>query len=138
MPLPDLGKGSKTGMGSWCWAINQKSKYKNEAMAFLQFLLKKDEVLAMSKANGAVPATYSAIAESDLYGPKGMLNLFVRQLQESAVPRPVTPAYPVITSAFQEGFLDIKYGADVKTTLDKAVEIIDEDIRDNEGYRFVE
>ena len=138
MPLPNLGKGSKTGMGSWCWAITQKSKYKKEAMAFLKFLLKKDEVLAMSKANGAVPATYSAIAESDLYGPKGMLNLFVRQLQESAVPRPVTPAYPVITSAFQEAFLDIKNGANVKTILDKAVEIIDEDIRDNEGYRFVE
>ena len=92
----------------------------------------------MSKANGAVPATLSAIAESDLYGPQGILNLFVRQLRESAVPRPITPAYPVITSAFQEAFLDIKNGADVKTTLDKAVEIIDEDIRDNEGYRFID
>ena len=138
MPLPNMGNGSKTGMGSWCWAINQKSKYKKEAMAFLQFLLKKDEVLAMSRANGAVPATLSAIAESDLYGPQGILNLFVRQLRESAVPRPVSPAYPVITSAFQEAFLDIKNGADVKIALDKAVEIIDEDIRDNEGYRFLD
>jgi len=138
IPLPDLGEGSKTGMGSWCWAITKKSKHKKEAMAFLQFLLQKDEVLAMSKANGAVPATYSAIAESDLYGAGGMLNLFVRQLQKSAVPRPITPGYPVITSAFQEAFLDIKNGAEVKATLDKAVRIIDEDISDNEGYRFID
>jgi len=137
LPLPDMGQGSKTGMGSWCWAIPKKSNHKKEAMAFLKFLLTKNEVLAMSGANGAVPATYSAIAGSDLYGPGGKLNLFVRQLQESAVPRPVTPAYPVITSAFQEAFLDIKNGAGVKATLDKAVGIIDQDIRDNEGYRSV-
>jgi multiple sugar transport system substrate-binding protein len=133
-----MGNGSKTGMGSWCWAIPHKSQYKKEAMAFLEFLLKKEEILVMSKANGAVPATYSAIAESNLYGPEGMLNLFVQQLQVSAVPRPVTPAYPVITSAFQESFLDIKNGADVEATLDRAVKIIDEDIRDNEGYRFAD
>jgi len=53
-----------------------------------------------------------------------------------AVPRPRTPAYPVITSAFQRAFLDIRHGADVGEALDKAVARIDQDIEDNRGYPF--
>ena len=40
----------------------------------------------------------------------------------------------MITSAFQQAFRDIRNGADVQTTLDAAVAIIDQDIRDNQGY----
>ena len=135
LPLPDFGTGSKTGMGSWNWSITSKCKEPGAAMEFLGFLLKTNEVLAMTNANGAVPATGSAIAASDLYGENGPLHLFVSQLRTSAVPRPQTPAYPVITSAFQQAFLDIRNNVDVKTALDKAVAVIEEDLRDNEGYR---
>jgi multiple sugar transport system substrate-binding protein len=50
------------------------------------------------------------------------------------VPRPRTPAYPVITSAFQQAFDDIRDGGDAQAALDRAAAIIDEDIRDNKGY----
>ncbi|MCB2181044.1 MAG: sugar ABC transporter substrate-binding protein [Desulfobulbaceae bacterium] len=136
LPLPDFGRGSKTGMGSWCWAVTSKTQHPREAMQFLLFLLRPAELLAMSEANGAVPATMQAISRSSLYGPGGPLHLFVLQLQQNAVPRPQTPGYPVITSAFQQAFQDIRNGADVKTSLDRAVEVIDQDIQDNEGYGF--
>ena len=135
LPLPDFGHGSRTGMGSWCWAIPRNCQHPDKAAEFLQFLLSTPEVLAMCAANGAVPATRSAVAASPLYRPEGPLHLFVQQLEKSAVPRPRTPAYPVLTSAFQQLFQDIRHGGPVREALDRAVAIIDQDIVDNQGYR---
>jgi len=135
LPLPDFGKGSRSAQGSWNWGITKKCSDSRAAFKFLEFLLQPEEVLAMANANGAVPATYTAIKASPLYGENGPLKLFVRQLESVTVPRPQTPAYPVITSVFQDAFDDIRNGAVVKTTLDQAVTVIDQDIQDNKGYQ---
>lgn len=134
LPLPDFGEGSKTGQGSWNWGITRGCREPEAAMRFLTFLLETDNVLAMTRANGAVPATASAIERSKLYGPGGPLNLFVTQLRTVAVPRPATPAYPVITAVFQEAFQNIRDGVDVRLALDKAAREIDQDLEDNRYY----
>lgn len=135
LPLPNFGKESKTGQGSWCWGITNKCRHPAAAARFLEFLLQTDEVLAMANANGAVPATHTAVAKSELYKEDGPLHLLVTQLTTGySVPRPRTPAYPVITSAFQDTFADIRNGADVQEALDRAVATIDQDIADNRGY----
>ena len=82
----------------------------------------------------AVPARLSAIEQSELYAADGPLNLLVQQLQQYAIPRPVTPAYPTITSEFSKVVDDISSGADVQESLDKAAAAIDQDIADNQGY----
>ena len=139
LPLPNFGQGSKTGQGSWNWGITTKCQQPDVAIAFLEFILQTDEVLAMSSANGAVPATRSAIAQSPLYVEGGPLRLFAAQLLTGqTVPRPQTPAYPVITSVFQQAFNDIRHGTDVKTALDKATADINEDIQDNQGYPILD
>jgi len=138
LPLPDFGLGSKTGQGSWHWGISQHSQQPRAAAAFIAFLLNTDEVLQMSNANGAVPATRTAVARSVNYQEGGELHLFAEQLiQGVSVPRPRTPAYPVITTEFQKAFQQIRNGADVKQALDEAARRIDQDIRDNQGYRAV-
>jgi len=134
LPLPDFGTGSKTGQGSWNWGITRKCRDPEAAMRFLAFLLETDNVLAMTRANGAVPATRSAIERSELYAPGGPLSLFVTQLRTVAVPRPATPAYPVITAVFQEAFQNIRDGVDVELALDKAAREIDQDLEDNLYY----
>lgn len=135
LPLPDLGRGSRTGQGSWVWGLTRRADDRRAAIDFLEFLLKPEQVLAMASANGAVPATRAAIARSTLYGEDGPLRLFTRQLQNGfSVPRPQTPAYPVITSAFQQALVDIRNGGDVQAALDLAVAVIDQDIEDNRGY----
>jgi multiple sugar transport system substrate-binding protein len=135
LPLPDLGQGSRTGQGSWVWGITEGSDRPQAGARWLEFLLQPAEVLAIATANGSVPATQTAVDRSALYGRDGPLRLFTRQLRGGlSVPRPQTPAYPVITSAFQQAFRDIRNGADVQATLDAAVAIIDQDIRDNQGY----
>ncbi|MFP4615783.1 MAG: ABC transporter substrate-binding protein [Thiohalorhabdus sp.] len=139
LPLPDFGRGMRTAQGSWNWGITRDCPDPEAAGQFLAFLLETDEVLAMTRANGAVPGTRSALERSRLYGPDGPLRLLAEQLQEGyAVPRPKTPAYPVISTIFQNAFDDIRHGMDVRTVLDRAAAEIDADLRANEGYRFPE
>jgi len=138
LPLPDFGRGTRTGQGSWAWGITRSCPDPEAAGAFLSFLLEDRHVLAMTQANGAVPATTTAAVASERYAPGGPLHLFVVQLREGvAVPRPPTPAYPVITSVFQGVFLDIMDGADVQDTLRRAAREIDQDLQDNQGYPAV-
>ncbi len=138
LPLPDFGKGMKTAQGSWVWGITTACTHPQQAARFLEFLLQPKEILAMSDANAAVPATRSAIALSSLYRAAGPLHLFAQQLQEGySVPRPKTPGYPVISSAFYQAFMDIRNGSPVQNALDRAAAEIDEDILDNRGYPFV-
>jgi multiple sugar transport system substrate-binding protein len=136
LPLPDFGRGSRSGQGSWVWAITSRSPRIESAAAFLRFLLRPEEVLAMAAANAAVPGTHTAAAQSELYAEGGDARLFYTQLTEGiSVPRPRTPAYPIITSAFQEAFTAIRAGESVQAALDVAAALIEEDIRDNRGYR---
>jgi multiple sugar transport system substrate-binding protein len=139
IPMPKLGDKAVTGMGSWNWGITSSCKTPDAAWKFLEFLITPDEILHMTNANGAVPARKSAIAQSELYAEGGPLNIFVQQLEGGvAVPRPVTPAYPVITEVFAAAVQNIVTGADVKAELDNAVQQIDQDIQDNRGYPLPE
>lgn len=138
VPLPDFGHGSKTGQGSWSWGVSKKSSYPEAAVRFIRFLLEDKQVLRMSKVNGAVPATRSAVQQSRLYGEHGDLHLFAQQLlQGNSVARPKTPGYPAITIAFQEAFQQIRNGGNVKQALDNASKKIDQDINDNHGYPYI-
>lgn len=135
LPLPDFGNGTRTGQGSWNWGITRDCDHPEAAVRFLEFLLSPEEILAMTQANGAVPAIRTAISRSELYGEDGPLRLFAVQLLEGyGVPRPRTPAYPIISSAFARAFHAVRNGADVQKTLDRAVRVIDRDIAENEGY----
>jgi multiple sugar transport system substrate-binding protein len=135
LPMPVWPEKPATGMGSWNWGITTNCENPDAAWKFLEYLIQPNQILRMTNANGAVPARVSAIEESELYGEGGELNVFVQQLQNGwAIPRPATPAYPTITSAFAEAVNNIVAGADVQEELDKAVEKIDQDIEDNQGY----
>ena len=135
LPLPDFGSGSRTGPGFLVLGHHQALRIPEAAAKFIDFLLQDQQILEMTRANGAVPGTHSAIAKSERYAEGGPLRIYVTQLTGGfAVPRPRTPAYPVITSIFQNAFNDIIDGADVKRALGRAAQKITQDIRDNQGY----
>ncbi|MFA9460155.1 extracellular solute-binding protein [Thiohalorhabdus methylotrophus] len=139
LPLPDFGRGMRTAQGSWNWGITRGCDHPEAAGKFLAFLLRTEEVLAMTRANGAVPGTRSALRRSRLYGPGRPLRLFAKQLRSPhAVARPKTPAYPIISAIFRDAFADIRHGMAVPAVLDRAAAEIDADLRANEGYRFPE
>ena len=135
LPMPDFGYGPKTGMGSWSWGITSNCQDPAGAWTFIEHLLSLGEILRMTDANGAVPARQSVLVQSKLYGETGPLRLFVQQLEsDRAVPRPITPAYATISTAFAEAVENIVNGADVKTELSQAAQKIDQDIKDHQGY----
>lgn len=137
LPLPDFGTGSKTGMGSWAWAITSSAGDPDAAWSVIEYLISDDAILGITEVNGAIPGTQSAIEQSPNHQPEGDLALFVEQLNgapDVAVPRPVTPAYPTITSVFRTVIDNIIQGAEVQSELDAAVAEIDADIEANEGY----
>lgn len=137
LPLPNFGKGSKTGMGSWAWSMTRSAADPDAAWAVIEFLMSDQVIGEITTANGAVPATKSAVAKSPLFASGGDLALFADQLGAApnvAVPRPVTPAYPTITQSLRAAIDDIVQGGDVKKALDDAVKQIDDDIKANDGY----
>jgi multiple sugar transport system substrate-binding protein len=135
LPLPDFGEGTRTGQGSWVWAVTSRAGDPEAAARWIRFLLTPAEVEAMAAANAAVPALASVADGSPLYGPGGPLRILLEQLRGGlAVPRPRTPAYPIVTSAFQEAFDAVRSGGDVDATLSEAAELVDQEIADNRGY----
>lgn len=136
IPMPKLGAGCRaaTGMGTWAWGITSACKHPDAAWKFIEYLLQPEQILRFSNANGAVPARKTAIAMSELYKPGAMLNIYAQQLETIAIPRPVHPAYPTITSAFAEAVQNIIAGADIYEELHRAALKIDQDIEENEGY----
>jgi multiple sugar transport system substrate-binding protein len=138
LPLPNFGKGSKSSQGSFSWGITTSCKEKScqkGAAKFLEFLLQPKQVLATANASDSIPGTKGAIAQSKLHSKNGPLYLFADQLMAKQYAlRPQSPAYPVITLAFQEAFTNIRKGRDVKEALDNAVKEIDLDIQNNQGY----
>ena len=107
------------------------------AWKFLEFAVADDTILKITEANGAVPATVTALAKNPNYAEGGALVLFREQLEgapDIAVPRPVTPGYPTVTSEFWGAMDKILLGADVQSTLDAAAAAIDADVDDNDGY----
>ncbi|MBQ1093650.1 sugar ABC transporter substrate-binding protein [Streptomyces sp. B93] len=147
LPLPDFGNGPRTGQGSWAWGIGAHSENGKAAGTFLDYLLNDTNVGAMTKANGAVPATRTALAKSELYREGGPLQLFADQLARScgdsavddscvAVTRPVTAGYPTVTAKFHTALNSIYGGADPQEALRKAARAIDRDFADNAGYEI--
>jgi multiple sugar transport system substrate-binding protein len=139
LPLPDWGAGSKTGLGSWMWAITSAGAEidPDAAWAVIEYAISDEPIIAITDVNGAVPATQSALAQAEAFGEGGELEIFKVQLEgapDIAVPRPITPGYPTVTSEFWGAMDEILLGADVQTALDEAAAAIDADVEANEGY----
>lgn len=146
MPLPDFGAGPKAGAGSLTWGIGAGTQDGEAAGKFLDYLLNDENVTAMTRANGAPPATQSALAADALYREGGPLALFGQQLAAAcasdaitddcvAVYRPVTAGYPTVTSQFSSALSAIWGGADPAKTLKDAASSIDQNFSDNDGYQ---
>lgn len=149
VPLPDFGNGSKTGMGSWNWAVssgpdgvpNSGDEADLDAVwAWIEYATSPAEIERFSSGENAVPSTKEALAASELHQEGGPMEMFVTNLenahtdtslnQSGAVPRPSTPAYGVIRDAFSDAMADIIAGADVQSTLDEYARRIDLEISD--------
>lgn len=136
LPTVDLGDGPKIGGGSWQWAISASCSDAEGAREYLEFSFQDKYITEFADKQVVIPATEEAAQASEHFGDGGTLRPFVEFSQEFAVLRPETPAYAVISSAFETAAKDIMNGADVQTALDNAVAEIDANIASNDGYGF--
>ena len=135
VPLPRFGPLPSSGMGSWQWGITANATDGDAAWRFLSYLLQPAQVLQMTRANGSIPATLSAIRQSPNFRPGGPEHLYVEQLEDGiARPRPQTPAYPAISMAFATALIAISHGQNVRQALDTAVTQIDANLAKNRYY----
>lgn len=146
LPLPDLGLGGKTGLGSWTWSVTTSAVDPDAAGEFVAYLLSATQVARISAANGAVPGRTDVLASSVLYGRGGALERFGRQLDKTcgpgrlttacvAVERPVTPGYPTITANAARAIDAVLNGSDAQAVLTEAALAIDADLDANGGYQ---
>ena len=135
VPLPNFGAQPSSGMGSWQWGITNNATDGDAVWKFLDYLLQPAQVLEMSNANGSIPATLSAVRLSPNFAPGGPEHIYVQQLQSGiARPRPQTPAYPAISTAFATALSRISQGEDVRQALNTAVDQIDANLAANRFY----
>ena len=136
VPLPDFGTGTATDSGSWQWGITASATDGDAAWRFLAFLLLPQEVVRMTRANGAIPATRSAVRLSPRFARGGAEHLYIQQLEDgTARPRPQTPAYPALSAAFAQAFHEIVIrGRPVSRVLDRAARRVHGDLRDHRYY----
>jgi multiple sugar transport system substrate-binding protein len=135
MPPVDLGKGPKIGGASWQWGVTSGCSNPAAAMDYLSYSLKPENIAAVAKATGTIPASEAAAAQIPAFAVGGTNRIFMDLSRKFAVMRPETPAYPFIATEFGKATQDILNGADSKSTLDKAVKAIDANIKSNGGYK---
>lgn len=136
LPPVDFGEGPKIGGGSWQWGMSSDCPAQEGAREFLEFSAQTKYYVLYAKELGLIPATEEAAAKVADYAPGGRFRVFYDYSEAYAELRPVTPAYPFISSTFQKAYSDILSGGDPKEILDKAVEDIDTNIKQNGNYEF--
>jgi len=136
MPPPDFGHGPKIGAASWQWGITRTCRQPEGAAAFLAHLISAPEIAAASRITGLVPVSAEGAALTDHYRPGGAWRAYFEYARRYAVPRPATPAYPALSSAFEKAMADIRSGKDAAEAFDEAVEAMEHNISRNNGYGY--
>ncbi|WP_148359562.1 ABC transporter substrate-binding protein [Peribacillus simplex] len=122
MPYPVSPKTKKlvSPSGSWQFAMTQTSENKEWAAKLVDWMTNKDSNVELSRTIAALPVRYSSekVMEKEF---SVQMNVFLKQLKETGHARPVTPAYPQVTRAFQQTIDDISFydqNKDIQKVLD--------------------
>ncbi|MCM3728661.1 sugar ABC transporter substrate-binding protein [Neobacillus cucumis] len=113
--------------GDWNWGISKDTKHKKEAATLLNFILNKDNVIKLAKADNK-PAARMSSFEAMTEWNEAPLNILKDQVLKTAHPRPVTTAYPVLSTKYGQAVQNIFLGGNVKEELDKVAKEVDKEI----------
>ncbi len=126
-PLP-RNKAQVTPCGSWHMAITAQSKHPKEAWSFVDWVTGKAGTKYWYETTRYLP-TRKSVYDSHADLGEYPIKIFSEQTKRFCKPRPVTPAYPVVSDAIIQTFQDAAFGKDPKTSLDLAVRTIDRELR---------
>lgn len=131
-PHPYFASGKAvTSTGSWCLGVNKYSKHKDAAAKFIHYLTTAPACIDWFKLDGHISPninTLNYIMESPEYNEWPLdvyKKVVIYEVENTAVPRPVTPGYLEYEGILNASFEDIRNGSDVKETLSNAASRID-------------
>ncbi|SFL46434.1 ABC-type glycerol-3-phosphate transport system, substrate-binding protein [Gracilibacillus orientalis] len=130
-PLPKADK-QVVPNGSWALGISSKTEHPEEAWKFIRYVTSYEGMKKYVTITGDIPARYS-VAEALPVFDEYPYNIFLHQAYYYSRNRPVTPAYPDISTAVKELFEDIGIAnKDVGSSVDEAVETINKRLKEIE------
>lgn len=138
LPPPDFGNGPVIGAGSWQMGVTTScpAEAAQGAFEFVFYTMEPENVALMSESSSLIPTTSAAAALTELYKEGGDFRIFFDMAEAFALVRPETPGYLTLSSQFEQAGLKIRDGGNVQDALDDAVDAIEQDIEDNNGYGF--
>jgi multiple sugar transport system substrate-binding protein len=136
LPPPDLGNGPTIGAASWQFGVSSTCEHPEGAFEFVMFTMEPENVALMADTSSLVPTTPDGAALTQDYHEDGKFRIFYDLADRFALIRPPTPGYLIISSSFEQAMLKIRDGGNVQDALDDAVDAIDRDIEDHDGYGF--
>ena len=127
-PLPKV-KQQAMANGSWTFGITADTKYPKEARELINYMTGTEGAKIYADMTGGLPVRTSVIDQTPSM-KEYPYSIFVGQLQKYSRPRPITPAYPAVSTAIRELFEDVGQGnRDVNAAAASAVKKIDDAIQ---------
>ena len=115
-----------TPTGSWHFGINAASKNQDAAAAFIKYMTLGEGSDMWLQANGDVPSRKDKL-DAIIADPNaaGYLKIGAYEAANTAIPRALTPGFSEYSTIMNAMWEDVRNGADVKSSLDSAVQQID-------------
>ncbi len=144
--FPDLDWGvtyfpKKTGgiqtapSGNWALAVTSNCEIPETAVEVIKYLTNQENGIALSRAISMPPARISAYQSLSEYDQPPQ-KIIKEQVTQVAHPRPITPAYPVLTKKFAEALIHIMRGADIQSALDDVARTYDQEFNQMKNQQY--
>ncbi len=116
-----------TPTGSWAFAASSDSQNIEGATELVKWMSGVESGLDLFEATKSMPSTYTAYEQIDTFSTDENYKALYEQLRDYGHPRPKTPAYPKLSTSFQQALENIALnGKDAKEELDKSTERIND------------
>ena len=114
-----------TPTGSWAFAASSEAEDVEGATELVKWMSGVESGIRIWDMTKNFPSTYEAFENIDVFQSDENYSALYDQLSNYGHPRPKTPAYPQVSTSFQEVLESVALGGkDTQTELDKAVERI--------------
>lgn len=121
----DWDGGRYTPTGSWAFAASSETEDIEGATELVKWMSGVDSGIRIWEMAKSFPSTYKAFENIDVFQTDENYKALYDQLSNYGHPRPKTPAYPQVSTSFQEVLESVALGGkDTQEELDKAVERI--------------
>lgn len=117
--------GRYTPTGSWVYAVSSGARDVEGATELVKWMSGVESGLKLYENTKSMPSTYAAYEQLSAFTEDENYKALYEQLRDFGHPRPKTPAYPQLSSSFQQSLENIAIsGMDAKEQLDKSEERI--------------